>query len=625
MKIRWLVLGVILFLLWGCDAPAEPETLPATEPEGTVAVTEPTVPSGLYLPESGPETATGGAVRVYPLWDSNARGIRFMGDDILLFSRDEATVLTLLSGEDRYISAQTEVQCVLSPDDPAVMVSEDGIIYYDSSAGELVFLDNRLEKTKSVPLPEHPTSVVLDRNRAYYCTESGLRALDLEHDLDRPLKEMTFPFQELAGIHCGGTVLQCRVQYEDGRPATLFLSADNGALLRETSESMLLHTDQDFYFAIRYDGSYRELLSSSSHFGPSVLVTDHREPEVHAVSGSHSVILTTPGGNDLSTVLDYYDLESGFHPYQITVPEYLELHSFQTDPTENVLWFLCYDPARQTNVLCRWDLIQSSTEDTESYLQPRRSSAEPDHEGLLNCRQIADTIAEKHGVNILIWEDAVTVPPDGYTLIAEYQVPLIESQLQQLDRILCRYPEGFLEEAAANTESGRLTICLVRTIEPHPGTPSTVHSGGLQYWDDRANAYLAVVPGDSLEQTMSHQLFHFIESYILCGSKAYDDWEKLNPADFEYDFDYAAVPSSSDWDLIQGEERAFTDFFAMSFPREDRARIMEYAMMPGNEDCFSSAVMQKKLRTLCLGIRESFSLDGSTPCLWEQHLTEPLL
>ena len=48
MKIRWLVMTVVLFVLWGCDVPSEPETIPATEqPEGTVVMTEPTVPSGL--------------------------------------------------------------------------------------------------------------------------------------------------------------------------------------------------------------------------------------------------------------------------------------------------------------------------------------------------------------------------------------------------------------------------------------------------------------------------------------------------------------------------------------------------------------------------------------------------
>ena len=46
----------------------------------------------------------------------------------------------------------------------------------------------------------------------------------------------------------------------------------------------------------------------------------------------------------------------------------------------------------------------------------------------------------------------------------------------------------------------------------------------------------------------------------------------------------------------------------MSFEKEDRARIMEYAMTPGHEDLFQSPYMQAKLRQLCLGIREAFGM-----------------
>ena len=63
----------------------------------------------------------------------------------------------------------------------------------------------------------------------------------------------------------------------------------------------------------------------------------------------------------------------------------------------------------------------------------------------------------------------------------------------------------------------------------------------------------------------------------------------------------------------------------MSFPKEDRARIMEYACMDGNESYFTSKTMQKKLRTLCHGIREAYGLaDHPEALLWEQYLESPL-
>ena len=57
----------------------------------------------------------------------------------------------------------------------------------------------------------------------------------------------------------------------------------------------------------------------------------------------------------------------------------------------------------------------------------------------------------------------------------------------------------------------------------------------------------------------------------------------------------------------------------MSYPKEDRARIFEYAMLPGKESLFQTEVMQKKLQTVCTGLREAYDLEDS-PCLWEQYL-----
>ena len=63
----------------------------------------------------------------------------------------------------------------------------------------------------------------------------------------------------------------------------------------------------------------------------------------------------------------------------------------------------------------------------------------------------------------------------------------------------------------------------------------------------------------------------------------------------------------------------------MCYPKEDRARIMEYAMLDDKEDLFRSAPMQAKLRRLCLGIRKAFHLEEEPVTYrWEQYLDTPL-
>ena len=76
---------------------------------------------------------------------------------------------------------------------------------------------------------------------------------------------------------------------------------------------------------------------------------------------------------------------------------------------------------------------------------------------------------------------------------------------------------------------------------------------------------------------------------------------------------------------LQDENRAFIDAYSMTFSHEDRAKVMEYAMMDGNESYFESEIMQAKLRQLCLGLRQAFGwkkYEGTF--IWEQYLKESL-
>ena len=130
---------------------------------------------------------------------------------------------------------------------------------------------------------------------------------------------------------------------------------------------------------------------------------------------------------------------------------------------------------------------------------------------------------------------------------------------------------------------------------------------------------------DAPGKTIHHELFHIFESRVFSTCKAYDNWHQLNPTGFSYDYNYTDYPAHSDSPLLRGENRAFIDSYSMTFPREDRARIMEYAMLPDRQDCLSSDIMQRKLRTLCIGLREAFDLVKYPEILpGEQYLTEPL-
>ena len=116
-----------------------------------------------------------------------------------------------------------------------------------------------------------------------------------------------------------------------------------------------------------------------------------------------------------------------------------------------------------------------------------------------------------------------------------------------------------------------------------------------------------------------------METHILGNSIALDQWDKLNPVDFTYDFDYAANARRDGSEYLQPDTRSFVDTYSMSFPKEDRARILEYAMTPGNGELFLASPLQFKLKTLCQGIREAYGLKKSPENYrWEQYLVQPM-
>ena len=95
----------------------------------------------------------------------------------------------------------------------------------------------------------------------------------------------------------------------------------------------------------------------------------------------------------------------------------------------------------------------------------------------------------------------------------------------------------------------------------------------------------------------------------------------MNPAGFTYDLDYNANQNRSGDEYLQPDKRSFIDTYSMSFPKEDRARIMECAMCDGNENLFRSSTMQAKLRCLSRAIREAYGLKKTTEVFrWEQYL-----
>ena len=204
------------------------------------------------------------------------------------------------------------------------------------------------------------------------------------------------------------------------------------------------------------------------------------------------------------------------------------------------------------------------------------------------------------------------------TLELEYKVTVYQRYLAELEKALSNYPDGLLRKLGNSSGNGKITISLVRAAYGDNALGSLDSADGLHFYHN-GNVYLALVMNDNFLGTLYHELFHTMDTYVLNHSIIYDNWDQLNPEGFEYDNDYIANQFREDYQYLE-EDRWFIDMYAMSYAKEDRARIMEFAMQQGNEEFFASEHMQKKLATLCLGIRTAFGLKSHSGVLaWEQY------
>lgn len=595
-----LPLILACLLLCGCSRTSLPAALPA--PTESVA--------GLV---SEPEEY-GGAVQTVPLNLSEVQGLRIFDGRLLLLSGQDSTALTLLETDALTECARAELDIFLEPDDPSLRFHPDGTLsFFDPAAKETLVLDTALEEIRRIPAPGALSGVPIlsdDGKTLFYCTASHVRAWNLEDNLHRCVKEMSFDSQSLADVLLEGSVLQCRVTEGDDLH-TLFLSAKDGALLYQGSGDFSLETDNGTYYAAIPTGTYRTLVFGTDPKVPVALTPLSFDGEPFFLPGQRAAVTATEQ-KDQRVQLDYYELSSGLRSCHVTLDrKQLPLAVEYLD--KDTLVILTCDPAQ----LLLWDIRSPlPARDPVCYIDAYHSADDPDAAGLDQCRRQAAALGAQYGINILLWEDAVSAAPWNYDLEPEHLVPILKRELTLLEQRLAQYPQSVLTQTAAHFST--VNLCLVRSVTAASEHPEA--APGVQFLDG-ADAYVVIPTGTHAEQALYHQLFHLMEIHIFGESKAFDRWEELNPAGFEYDYCYAANAQRDSGVYLFEENRAFADTFSMSYPKEDRARIMECAMLPGNEQLFAPRQMQAKLKRLCEGVREAYGLKGEKEVfLWEQYL-----
>lgn len=613
---------LLCLLLCGCSAEA-PETDSEVPNAAETSVTE-TSPVSMYDAENPLETQYQGGLKVYPLTMRKVRGIRALDDSLLAFSGYGSTTLTLLTGDGLTITAQTTLDFDLSPDDASVQLGNGTISYYDPVQQASIVMNERLKEIRRIPVDEAITgSPILssDRNTLYYCTAEAILAWNLETGIHRTIKELSYEVQELTGLHWNDTVLQCRIQ--DGETLeTIFLSTETGQILSQQNGDVFLTTEGEQYYAALPVSSLEMLVFGSASDSPRVLYPEDLAATNFYLPHNHAVI-TASITADQCTTLRFYELGTGIRRAELSL-DLLQMPKAIVSGSNGVIYILVYDPASDQDTIYRWnvtaEVFSANADCTAVYTDSYSGEDSGNPAALAQCQAYAAQLSEKYGIQILVWEDALKTQPWDYEFQAETLPRVLLQELDLLDQRLGQYPQAVLNKTASHFSS--LSICLVREITGTAAQGSLNTATGVQYLDG-TDAYVAISVGKYSEQALYHELYHVMETHILNESSALDLWSDLNPKDFSYTYDYSTPESAQAY--LESGSQAFVDIYAMSFPKEDRARTLEKAMLPGNSQLFQSEILQAKLTALCEGIRQAYGLRKSEETfLWEQYLTTPL-
>lgn len=612
---KWLFLLLAVLLLAGCSEQTPP-TEPSTLPTGTQAPTWPES-NGLYAPGSELEIQTDRAVRLCPLESGTYGKLQRLGNDLVLIREGSGTELMLLTGDDLKVSVTREINAMLTPETGALQVGENGAAYYDEADKALVFLNTNLQETSRLRLPENVMGgVYLTQNFAtvYYCTDTGVQTMDLSSGISRCLREHTGRYHALTGILMDGKALRCRSQLEDGSYVTQILSCQTGQTLWMGEYLGDLKFSGEHYLLQMKSGGIQEVVFGSYKESPRNLWSQTQSGG--AVLLTEAGIVTVQEDQQGST-LTLYNMVSGRKTAAVALPGVGKIRDVCIGRDEFV-WILGEQMGLNKPVICGWNTALTQVSEDATYLQPHYTIAQQDTRGLENSKAQAAALGQQYGVDILIAGDAASLVLGGYGFDCEYLTQAYDRYLPALEQALGMIPKELYWAATEKTQSHILHIGLVRHITGAEkyGTLPTV--GGVQFWKD-GEMYVLLAMDDALVQNFCNQMYHALENRLLSASDAIYDWDKLNPAGFQYDNDYIANQNRDGSAYLQEGSQAFIDTFSMSFLKEDRARVFEYACMPGNEQLFRSEILQAKLKMLCDGLREAYGLPEGA-YIWEQYL-----
>lgn len=298
-------------------------------------------------------------------------------------------------------------------------------------------------------------------------------------------------------------------------------------------------------------------------------------------------------------------LELEIHSEQNPEDTYMELHEGAVCGQAMLLGFIGTDSKIQK--LYYWDSSEAETKvwdrtEKAGYLLPPVEDDE--------LKVMADEIEEKYGIQVAYGENVVTSVTD-YTFEKCTNKGKIMAALTMLDETFAIYPEGMFNKIENGFEE--IVVYLTGAQAPINDMEGVLNTQGLT---TQENGFIMVLLDidtvDLGRAIIVHEMTHVIDRKLTVdGVLDEDTWASMNPEDFTYHYRYVSengtqysgnldnrYTSYYDGAYEDGfSDTYFYDEYAMTWPTEDRARMMENLIgyVDYIEPCFASGHMQEKL------------------------------
>lgn len=604
---RIAILLLIFLLLAGCGGVPQ-ESSPS---ETTLSPTESPIS---WVEELGEPWDREGALVELPLTIPN--GMRYTScmiydGDLMLWSQDQhredqpAIEICILDLDTGKILAQSDIPFAATM---APQVLGDALYLSDNNTGVIVQLDKQLNQVHKWETDIREAAVYMSAYGTVYVSKWGEEhyALALETGEKSPILAEN---PEISYLDvCDGYL---RVEYyhpDSGEVCTAFIDlltgerqdvpvpGQSGCEFR--NGTWLLHEYEDSFV---YSLFPSDADAVTVDFGYNSLELMDQDLLLKISEGSNQLSIHDLSGKALAQCT-ITDQDYGYEHFEVIPNDTLDGYFILAGNYDRALRLLFWDTekgARGEDIL--FEPVPTPSE-LETQIQQRISQLEA-----------------RYGLNILAGQEA---GEHFFDFDAQNVTDLddISDALDTLEDALEVYPDGFFRQLRYG-DVQRTEIHLAGTLTATNAEYVDTYEAFVQ---DSYDCHVMVVDIYLTdESTYYHEFSHIIDSYLEWDAAnregaLFSDaaWCELNPSWFPgYTYDYS-------WEQYVDDYSCFVDSYSTINPTEDRARVLEYAMVDYGiytfEDC---DVLLQKLSYYCRCIRDAFDTTfWPETVLWEQYL-----